>query len=98
MLCKTTSPSQSTRKPVTVYTILEEIQDMKRQLVCLPAVVDDIRTIKVKSACEFASNELDEFETRPLENLQEIVKSMQREVEMSQIELLFQEQIRIPLE
>ncbi|XP_013163133.1 PREDICTED: uncharacterized protein LOC106114452 [Papilio xuthus] len=72
--CRPSSPTvpASALEPsvsASLDVILSEIRDIRRQLVNLPTLVDDIKTIKVelselKTFTEFSSSRLDDFQTK----------------------------------
>ncbi|CAH1643145.1 unnamed protein product [Spodoptera littoralis] len=93
-MCRSSSPAVSTPEPTSLDTILGEIRDMKRQLLNLPALVEDIRAIRdelagLKISCERAGGRLDEFESRlteveekvsKVDNLHETVNRLQTDL------------------
>ncbi|XP_047035820.1 uncharacterized protein LOC124641695 [Helicoverpa zea] len=104
--CRMSSPAVPAPEPASLETILSEIRDMKRQLLSLPTLVDDIRVIKdelaeLKITCEGTSGRLDEFDTRLAEvelkaselgKLQETVNCLQADLARSKYELATYEQ------
>ncbi|XP_063366885.1 uncharacterized protein LOC134655365 [Cydia amplana] len=64
------SPARA--KPADIETVLLELREMKKQLLCLPGMVQDITAIKtelseVKESCNFSSAELEEHSSRLVE-------------------------------
>jgi hypothetical protein len=61
--------SSASSKQADFDSIMSELKEMKRQLACLPTLVQDVKTIKtelaeVKDSCEFNSGKLDECASR----------------------------------
>lgn len=104
--CRTSSPAVLTPEPASLETILCEIRDMKRQLLNLPTLVDDVRVIKeelaeLKSTCDGTSGKLDELGTRleeveskvaELDKLQETVIGLQTDLARMKFDLSNYEQ------
>lgn len=104
--CRSSSPAMLTPEPASLETILSEVRDMKRQLLSLPTLVDDIRVIKeelaeLKVTCEGTNGRLDDFDTRLAEmeakalgfdKLQETVNYLQTDLAMVKRDLATYEQ------
>lgn len=105
--CRVSSPAVSTpQTPATLDTILSEVRAMKRQLLSLPTLIEDIKSVKtelveLKNACAQSNESLEYFDKRLAEletkaadfdRLQDIVDSLQAELTSTKNELLLQEQ------
>lgn len=90
-MCKISSPVVVPSESASIETILSEIRDLKRQLLSLPTLVEDIQVIKdelsqVKATCDCTAGKLEEYGTRlsvveskinELEKLQDVVNNLQ---------------------
>lgn len=100
-VCKISSPNVPTSEKASLDTILSEIRDMKRQLLNLPTLIDDIKLIKdelceLKSTCQGTNSRLDEFDMRmsdaeckisELEKMQVTINNMQSDLSKVKFEL-----------
>lgn len=82
--CKTSSPSP-TSSNVTLEAIMNELRGMKQQLLCLPALVQDIRSIKeevseLKISSQFISDKVDDLSQR-LKSAEEKIKALENNQE-----------------
>ncbi|XP_063894402.1 uncharacterized protein LOC135117900 [Helicoverpa armigera] len=101
LACKTSSPAVPTSDQASLETILSEIRDMKRQLINLPTLIDDIKVIKeelsdLKSTCEGTSGKLEEFDLRiaevenkvsEIDKMQETINDLQTELSRAKFEI-----------
>lgn len=93
--CRTASPSPApSSDPASLADVLAEIRVVKRQLIALPGLVEDVRTIKdemqdLKSSFEFMGTRLDNFSVKltevenkvsMLEDVQEIIGNLEKDV------------------
>lgn len=99
--CRISSPAVPTSDQASLETILSEIRDMKRQLLNLPTLSDDIKVIKdelseLKSTCQGTSGKLDEFDARiaevetkvsELEKMQVTINDLQTDLSKVKFEL-----------
>ena len=104
--CKTSSPAVSPNEPASLEAILSELRDVKRQLLGLPKLIDDIQDIKgelsqLKVTCEFTSAKLEDYGSRlsdlelkvaELEKLQESVNCLQTDMAKIKFEFAAQDQ------
>ncbi|KOB68313.1 Uncharacterized protein OBRU01_18422, partial [Operophtera brumata] len=71
--CRSLSPAPAAPagapEPASLETVLREVRDMRRQLIGLPTLIEDVKSIKdelkdLKSSCDFMNGRLDDFTTR----------------------------------
>lgn len=93
-MCKISSPAVVPSESASMDTILSEIRDLKRQLLSLPTLVEDIQVIKdelsqVKATCDCTAGKLEEYGSRlsvvenkinEIEKLQDVVNNLQSDV------------------
>lgn len=81
------SPPSPTSSNVTLETIMLELRGMKQQLLCLPGMVQDIRSIKeevseLKTSSQFISDKVDDL-SQKLESAEVKIKALEK----NQVEL-----------
>lgn len=104
--CKISSPAVTPNEPASLETILSELRDMKRQLLSLPKLMDDVQEIKgelsqVKGTCESTGAKLEEYGSRlsdlelkvtELEKFQESINCLQTDIAKIKFEFASQHQ------
>lgn len=93
--CRTLSPTPpapvGTSEPASLEAVLKEVRDLKRHLLSLPTLIDDVKSIKdelkdLRSGCDFINNRLEGFNVKftdienrvtNIELLQKTVASME---------------------
>ncbi|KAJ8728493.1 hypothetical protein PYW07_006189 [Mythimna separata] len=99
--CRSSSPAAPAPEPVSLETVLSEIRDMKRQLINLPTLIDDIRLIKddlseLRMTCESTNGKFEEIDSRLAEveakvsefdKLQDTVSCLQSDLARVKFEL-----------
>ncbi|KOB71067.1 Zinc finger DNA binding protein [Operophtera brumata] len=97
--CRSSSPASApapagASEPASLEAVLKEVKDLRRQLVGLPTLIQDVKSIKdelkeLKSSCDFANNRLDGFAIKiaevenrvtSVEQLQATVVSLETDV------------------
>lgn len=104
--CRISSPAVTPSEPASVDMVLSEIRDLKRQLLSLPTLIEDIQIIKnelsqVKATCESSITKLDEYGSRlsevetkvnELQKVQDTVNDLQMDLGKMKFEFAAQEQ------
>ncbi|XP_063635077.1 uncharacterized protein LOC134805790 [Cydia splendana] len=94
-ICKRdASPARA--KPADIETVLQELREMKKQLLCLPGMVQDVIDIKtelseVKESCNFSSAKLEEHSSRLVEVERKVseLEALQEKVVLQSNEISF---------
>ncbi|KOB51833.1 Zinc finger DNA binding protein [Operophtera brumata] len=109
--CRSSSPASApapagASEPASLEAVLKEVKDLRRQLVGLPTLIQDVKSIKdelkeLKSSCDFANNRLDGFAIKiaevenrvtSVEQLQATVVSLETDVSSLKSQLSASEQ------
>ncbi|KOB76444.1 Zinc finger DNA binding protein [Operophtera brumata] len=108
--CRSVSPAPAAPagapEPASLETVLREVRDMRRQLIGLPTLIEDVKSIKdelkdLKSSCDFMNGRLDDFTTRVadmekrvigMEQFQDTVASLESEISSLHAQLSVSEQ------
>lgn len=109
--CRSSSPASApapagASEPASLEAVLKEVKDLRRQLVGLPTLIEDVKSIKdelkeLKSSCDFPVNRLDGFAIKiaevenrvsSVEQLQATVSSLVADISSLKFQLSASEQ------